>query len=396
MKNISLLIGSGFSAPAGFPTAPEMNERLRKIDATEIGNYTDESAWFLEGEKNPNPSWKNRFVQEFLEFYNDCVLKPDEKFHYEIFFDYYNQWRSLDEYPEDLTTFLKDFLEKYHVDTDEHDLLFQFDLIFNQLIRHLLSKPFDRAYSKAYPKEYDSNYLKYKAFLDLVNNLHAQYAIHIHSLNHDLYLEHLATFDNISTELDNGFEEFGSPYYGWLRDEDEDFMVRLSRFTNKFEQQICLYKLHGGIDHYWFRDDDGNIELIKLKKKINKIDVFKEVIIVGKSKYVNHPMHIYSDFLSGTTAKIERYDRGTYYPAIFKHFEDNLISSNNLITIGYGFADSKINHCLKTFFLTNAKKVLFEVGRNDSKSSALQNDAVHFMSGGVEAIDLDFILNNLA
>ncbi len=116
MKHISFLIGSGFSVPAGYPTTTELNERLRKIDASEICIENDGSARFLyDGEVDPNADWTNvtekQFVQEFLTFYSDQVLAPGHDFHYETFYDYYSDALDSGNY-EALASFLDDIMKK--------------------------------------------------------------------------------------------------------------------------------------------------------------------------------------------------------------------------------------------------------------------------------------------
>ena len=91
MKDVSFLIGSGFSAPAGYPTASDLNEKLSKIDASEIAIHPDCRARFLMGENDPNAhrAKERQFVQEFLKFYCDFELPLGNSFDYEDFYDYY-------------------------------------------------------------------------------------------------------------------------------------------------------------------------------------------------------------------------------------------------------------------------------------------------------------------
>jgi len=53
---------------------------------------TDQRAFFLNGQDNPN-RWSKKieryFVQEFLEFYNSKIVVNKENFHYETFYDFY-------------------------------------------------------------------------------------------------------------------------------------------------------------------------------------------------------------------------------------------------------------------------------------------------------------------
>ena len=90
---VSILVGSGFSVPEGLPGVRQLNQRLSKIDESEILIHTDQRAIFLNGQDDPNrlsSQDKRLFLQEFLEFYSTEVLKPNEEFHYETFYDYYS------------------------------------------------------------------------------------------------------------------------------------------------------------------------------------------------------------------------------------------------------------------------------------------------------------------
>ena len=109
MENISFLVGSGFSVPAGYPTTKDLNERFSKIDASEICIQNDGFARFLDGESDPNPDMRpteRRFVQEFLRFYSDKALRRGQSFHYETFYDYYSDALNWGKYPKVLVSFL--------------------------------------------------------------------------------------------------------------------------------------------------------------------------------------------------------------------------------------------------------------------------------------------------
>ena len=130
MKNISFLLGSGFSVPAGYPTTKKLNERLSKIDASEISIHTSGLARFLCGEPDPNAHRENadqrQFVQEFLRFYCDVVLGSRENFDYESFIDHYRDLRSTREYSENLVGFFEAFRKKHRVSPHNHQLLLEF------------------------------------------------------------------------------------------------------------------------------------------------------------------------------------------------------------------------------------------------------------------------------
>ncbi|MDP2277361.1 MAG: hypothetical protein Q8K51_03970, partial [Nitrospirota bacterium] len=363
-----------------------------KIGASEVCKHTSGDTWFLNDDADPNSHWmgtvERNFIQEFIQFYNDRVLANGEEFHYEFFYDYYHEYMVNDNYPDDLFGFMQDFTRKYDLDKNAHDLLFQFDLCYNQLIAYLLEKQFKQSYLvKPYHPSCDK-------FLNLVEILSQRFIVNLHSLNHDLYLEYLSDSDSIQKTMDDGFDEFNSPYYGKLLTDNERYMIRLSRFTDKFVQPFRLFKLHGSIDRYWFKGDDGT-ELIKLKFGLGNTDVYKEVIEDGQYKYEFSPLYYYPDFLSGTTYKIRRYSKGGYYPTIFNHFERNLNSSDYLIIIGYGFGDNVINDYIKDSFLTNHSKIVFIVDKKEPLKDLLKQQNVFYIAGGVVGMDNKFILNKI-
>lgn len=388
MKNISFLIGSGFSVPAGYPTTSEMNQRLGIINMSEICIHTNGDAWFLNGDVDQNADHmkvnERRFVQEFLKFYNRDILKGNEGFHYETFYDYYRKFIDGQEYTEDLNTFLTEFRE---TNGDDHNILYEFHLTFVQLIQQLLEKDLERGHLA---KPYHPNY---STFLLLVESLSKTHQIHFHSLNHDLYLEHLSISDCMHGKLDDGFEELGSPYYGKLYKKYEKYFVRLPKFTNKYVSQFCLYKLHGSIDHYWYKNANA-LDLIKLKREISQIDLYKEEGTDDNLRYVNDPTNYIPDFLTGVNSKVGRYVEGKYYPCMMKYFENNLNNSNTLIVIGYGFGDVKINEFIDEFS-SDDQKVMFIVGIDEPQTDLLQHTNVHFVDGGVSGMNKDFILNNM-
>lgn len=391
MKQISFLIGSGFSIPAGLPTTGEINQRLQKVKESEICIHTSQDAWFLkEGETNPNADWMNvekrKFVEEFINFYNKSVLSDKDKFHYEDFFDYYSYYLNDNHYPDNLSSFLENFLIKHKLN-DGHDLLFNFDLTFNQLISGLIQKKFERV---SLGRSYNPNY---NAFLSLLDILDDYNVVHLHSLNHDLYMEYLSQSETLSQNFDDGFQEIGSPFYGDLYNNNERYMVRLPRFVNKYEKKFRYYKLHGSINNYWYNEKEEST-LIRLKWGLGKTDVFKEVKEKGVLKYDNYPLYFHSDFLSGTTAKIKRYDKGHYYPMMFNYFSENIRNSDYLIIIGYGFGDKKINELIENNFNLGGKRI-FIVDIKKPSIPLIESDSAIFIDGGIVNMDINKILSNL-
>jgi hypothetical protein len=192
--------------------------------------------------------------------------------------------------------------------------------------------------------------------------------------------------------MDDGFEEIGSKFFGELYDKYERYLVRLSRFTGRFDQRFCLYKLHGSIDQYWFQDDE--LSLIKLKRGVSPLKIFKECKKDGALEYVNRPTDYFPDFLSGTTSKTKRYQEH-YYQNIIERFKRNLQASNILISIGYGFNDIGINQFVKDSFLRDDSKILFVVDVTKPDNPLLRHNNVFFISGGVSEMNTESILKHV-
>lgn len=387
--NISFLIGSGFSVPAGYPTASSLNERLSKIAASEISIYSGGGARFIAG---PDPfalgmEAEKKFVEEFLGFYCREVLDPTRQFDYEDFYDYYKQFEEERKCSGSLGLFMDDFRKQNSIELDDHNLLFRFNNTFNHLLSDLLTKSPGTSHLS---KPYDSNY---GAFLQLVEALGATHKVHLHTLNHDLYMERLALSDSMQAGMDDGFEEAGSAFYGRRDIGDSQDAARLSRFTGRYDRRFCLYKLHGSVDFCWFRDGD-TWQLLRCGHGMSPNEVYKEIVNDGRFiSQTNQAGNFHPEFLSGRRSKSRRYD-GEYYSKVLNHFSQNLTGSNALIVIGYGFRDEGINGYIASF-LEDRKKIVFIVDVKRPETPLLERDAVFFVGGGVSGMDIKSILGNL-
>lgn len=180
--------------------------------------------------------------------------------------------------------------------------------------------------------------------------------VHIHTLNHDLLFEKLSYTSYLEANVDDGFEEMGSPYFGKLTN---GYKVRLRYFADKFEKKFRLYKLHGSIDQIKFYSNDNSIKAIKTVKGVGITEFYKEYADSdGILKYENCWINYHADFLSGTTEKIKMYGNEYYYQTIFNHFKANLNKSKYLIIIGYSFRDPEINRMINDNFVADRGKII--------------------------------------
>ncbi len=365
MNHFSFLLGSGFSVPDGYPTTSQINNRLKSINQNEIHIHSSGSAWFLNGQDDQN-SWSRKeqklFVQRFLEFYNNEVI-PGEDFNYEKFYDFYSELRRTDDLNEKCSKFFDAFRKESGQGYDHHNFLLNFHQTFSQLLASLLLIKWPA------PGHICSPYCKnYNEFFELLEILGISYKVHIHSLNHDLLLEQFFHSDTLGNKISDGFEEVGSPFYGYHISFDRndnplaEYKVRLRRFVNEYSKQFCYYKLHGSIDQYVFNDDNKEYTTIKLLNGISNQELYKEIKNEkGEFEYHTGHVEVYPDFLSGTSTKILNYDRQVYYKPIFNHFVNNLKNSQTLIVIGYGLGDPKINEFIENNFLSDSQKKMLVI-----------------------------------
>ena len=385
MKQISILLGAGFSVPDKYPTRRELNERLSKIDASEIMIHTSGSALFLNGHEDQNAHWmglkERNFIQLFLEFYNSEILNQ-KGFDYEDFFDFYHGLLNGNNKSKKFEKFANNFRKKYNVATDNINLLRKFHNSFNQLLGRLLTRWTE-------PVHLAKPYTKYGEFLTMIELLKSEYdLIHIHTLNHDLLLEELSNSDAMVGDFCDGYELLGTPFFAMYK---EIYPVRLKYFTNRFNKKIRLYKLHGSIDSYIYNFKNKEFNSIKILPGVEITSLQKEYLDdKGNLQVDNCWWNYYPDFLSGTSEKIERYKDVYYYAEVFKHFENNLKNSNRLITIGYGLGDSKINEFIEENLLSSIEKkvLIIDPIKNDSKIYNYETVEHYGDKLGVSDIDL--------
>ena len=394
MPQISFLLGAGFSFPAKYPLASGINALFSKLREGDFTIHTSGYAFFHNGNPNPNDHFMRKdqrvFAEKILKYYCQVVLNEPSTFHYEKFYDWY-----------------KDLLEQ-KVDKGEMEKivkelginllnsLAEFDRSFNQLLAQPLTKWYPEVHlAKGLPRSHSR-------FLDLVESLSTLgFTMQFHTLNHDLFFESLSSTDALRGELADGFSEMGSPFYGVYeqvveRENDYSdsysYLVRLRQFTNSYNSRFNLYKLHGSVDHYLFQGS----ETIKIKRGIGALDIRKEVEVQRELKYQEDISNYYPSFLSGTTYKLLKYNSTHYYNTIFRHFKRNLESSEALVVIGYGFADSEINKMIEENYLKTEGRRVFIIDINEPNWSPSSSDKKRFYSGGVEEFDFEALQSDLA
>lgn len=169
-------------------------------------------------------------------------------------------------------------------------------------------------------------------------------------------------------------------------------MVRLSRYTKKYDKNIRLYKLHGSRDYVpYFTDKDGigrPENYLKLRFGVRPGDLYKEKSIKnGSREYERCFINYHGDIMIGTTTKILRYKEPLIYKKLFKYFNRNLIEADKLIIVGYGGRDLEINKIIKKRFDYNSKKVII--------IDPFPSDTLQALSSNLNAHIIEKSLNNV-
>lgn len=383
MDTISFLLGSGFSKADGLPLVGEINKRFRNIDENEIAINSERIACFKQ-DKTPNhhplsKANERKFVQEFLKFFCSEVISKEEDFHYEDFFDFYNYFfRNFKDENHPINLFCdkyrKEHMDALQFDRDNLNLVSDFHEIYNQLLGEYLQR------DKFYEDVSWLNYPPYDDFINFLESIMESNSVKVHTLNHDLLFERVASVPSLWEEFSDGYSENNSPYYSEApvnqNNVRKSYRVRLKYFQNKFNKKLSLYKLHGSIDTYQFNIGSPNTDLTRVKIDYGiKLDFKKEVFNSRKNEYEYQSglQERYPDFLSGTTTKMLSYGN-EYYQILFDHFKENLQKSKLLIVIGYGFGDKGINEYVEEHFLKlGGKMVVILPSKPNSKFMDIPN-----------------------
>lgn len=403
---VSILLGSGFSIPAGLPGVNELNQRLSKIDESEILIHSDQTAIFLNGQNDPNRFIRKDerlFLQEFLEFYNSKILKDGELFHYETFYDFYALYLFDGKNKEEIEAFHRDFGNKHMKGNDIiscYNRVREFDRSFNQLLASQLHNP-------RYLEDIGlGNYPPYDDFWRFLYWLTEKYDVKVHSLNHDLFFEYVVSqLSGLFQHFSDGFQIEGSPYYGNLyhtfnigtqQEIQKSYYVKLAHFTDTYDTALCYYKLHGSI----FNTIVYSIERGMAQKPVrirNNYGISRYLMeqldaTTGKFSFTGVHDEVSPDFLSGTTNKMRYYTKDAYYMKLMEHFKDNLMTSDVLVVIGYGFQDEGINSNLENQFLSAGKK-MYVIDPVKPKTELLDKYGAVLIEKGITEVRFDEIRN---
>ena len=381
MADLAVILGAGFSKPAGLPLASEINNFFTRDNAETILNFSSgEFMWIDFADDTYKHNGRlgydhlaygillNEFVQQYLNVNNEFI-------NYEDFYQY-----------------VIDNLDNEEViDTIKKKSLISFDVHFPHIKEGQFFKNYTYAINYFQPREFKSmiNHLigdllyvrnpieEVKLiYTEFINFCKKYNKIDFITLNHDLLLERLIR-DLLKQEYSDGFTKDQKV----LKSLDGE---ALSLFLNLFSNDINIIKLHGSIDTYSFivAKQEGGIltptgELLYFKTLHfdEKQSPERYDPETGKKVQTFH-WNIDPQFITGTR-KREILTTSVIYKSLYEESENRILNCKTLLIIGYSFGDEHVNDIVefailaleqlrKVIVVNPSKKIPFDV-------SALEN-----------------------
>ena len=376
-ERIVLLLAAGFSIDAGYPTGSVVNSRLCSFTKEDFvmasnGELLDNRIKsFIPSKVNDYNIFEKAylFLIDVIKLYTS---NKDNAFNYEEFYDaievehkknnplVFDIWS--DEY--------RDLAKGYTQNISYERLVSNLPMVYDQLITFAIKGNMNSVFYEDVSKDI-SCYPKYINFLNYLIEKSKTSILDVFTTNHDLLFESFRNCIELNGIISDGFDDFGSEYFGIVRNDDFEYRCRLERYTGKYDTPIRLYKLHGSLDYVLYHKGgkrkvtiDGNrIELpfaipskyVKIKQGISPGEIYKSKRC--RRKYDCSSTEIRSDFLSGVQTKISKYNNPFLYSKLFGRFKRCLKAADKMIVIGYGCNDSKINEIILNNFNYADKKV---------------------------------------
>ena len=331
-RNISLLLGAGFSMPMGYPSGKKINELFLNMP-NETRNYT-----LCIGRTTEESRY------DFL-IYLITEYSKTKDFDYEEFYDFLESDEIQEAKYQELA---KDHLAGTQFDCFINDLRG----IYNRLIAQLIK---DRNGNLWYEKKSFDVYKEYETFIYCLHQWCQKCYVNVHTLNHDLLFESFNNHACLKDKISDGFSEFGSKFLGELNCYGQTYKVRLAAYTGKRNTSIRLYKLHGSLDYVEYYSNCRYNTHVKLRDGVRSDIVFRSTRKNVKDE--EWPFVFNADFLTGTTSKLNEYKK-PFYNELLHSFKDNLRKSDVLIIIGYGGKDVEINRIIQDNFDFKTKEVV--------------------------------------
>jgi len=351
MASLSVILGSGFSKPAGLPLVKEINSYFERDNAENILKFSSGEFMWIDF-ANDTYRHNGRIGYDHLahgillnEFAKQYVDENKEFTNYEDFYQFvidnlYNEvkvenlkQKSISSFDEHFPKIKDGQFYKNYVHAIHHFQPREFRSMINHLIGDLL-------YVRKTKEEIEQLYQCFIVFYKEYDS------IDIITLNHDLLLEYLIK-NFLNKEYSDGFTKDQKI----LRSSDGE---TLNLFQGVFSKVINIIKLHGSIDMYRYAiaNEEGSII-----KPTGEYLYFKTHDYDEKQKPIRHDpitgevvqrfhWEIDPQFITGTR-KEEIISQPGIYKTLYEESEKRLMECKTLLIIGYSFGDEHVNKLIQ-------------------------------------------------
>lgn len=363
-NKICVILGSGFSKPAGLPLSKEIDSYFTRNNVNNLLRFPSGEWKWIDyanyAEKNNGKLNYDNFALGYIlnELVSAFIKEKGSFINYEEFYQFVIDKSKDFEF---LQSIYNNAFDKCKIDrkvTEDNPFFHNYTYVFtrpdsneiHKLINYLIS---DLLYIRKQCEEYNSFYLSFLGFISSYKNTG------IITLNHDFLLEVLFQSNNIN--YSDGFSNRKSPLQSHKR-------KKIKFFNGKLTKNPLLIKLHGSIDMYKYivTEQDGAIlnpsgEYIYYKthdywEKQMPIRINPEN---GKIVQDFH-WNITPQFITGTR-KDEIIANDYMYAELYIQFDRIIHNADTLLIIGYSYNDQHVNKKIQSAIKSGSIKIIINV-----------------------------------
>lgn len=341
MKTLNVLLGAGFSVPAGLPSGKDLSTRFDDDFTGKLLKWSS-SEWQWADGKTEEQVYAGSLYFDHVTYaylFNEIVADYKSNFsglkNYEAFYDF------VENYPSALFNKVRERAVARYIGSVEKPS--QTIVSHLRTISHLdVLDTINHLIADALTLK-ENNEVILREYLRFVNLLRSYDRVNIHTLNHDLLVERILRLNGI--DFSDGFSTKNTELMSF--DPDEKILT----FKNEFEQsKVALMKLHGSIDLNKYRIGEETGTHVQItgdylyfkpggyyeKHHVVRIDPTTENIVQ------QFPTDVVPSFITGV-GKSKKIWSDYMYKELFNRFALNIKLGSDLIIIGYSFNDNHVN-----------------------------------------------------
>lgn len=360
-SKLNIVLGAGFSYHADIPLVKDITEKFNRDNKENILRHSSlEWQWIDYKDEttiNNGSLSFDRIGGGILvnHLVDDYIAEAESFENYELFFQFILDKINNDEHW--INQLFKSALEtmnsEYPEIQDHHkNILRNPD---NELIKGLVNELISDMLTTRRKLDID----KYCQFIEFIRTYTT---INVFSLNHDILLEKLLSYFELS--YTDGFSSNNSP----IKYQNNPQKI----FQNTYnENGIRIYKLHGSRDVIDFEVmvKDGLIynptgEYIYFKPESYHAKHFSKRIDINTGNIVQDFQSNISPFFITGSNKMDKIENNEMLNILFQHFTNELKDNSDLLIIGYSFSDEHINGVIRNN-IRNSNPVVYNINPDD-------------------------------